>query len=436
MLSVPLIFDRIELDRLQYIELARRMEERDILPGDPLWSSFYAEEHRGTYTPYFTMNRVGQAVFEIATIIGTFVTPPPVSPKLDFVLPDPTSDSVEHIPTIPQKENYLNDVELIRAFALMFIPVLPYVPDNMNSLTLEEANDIERILFEAAKYVIFLSSLSDSIVLRAQSPFSHAGAAMYLGETKAAFIEAPVILTTALPDGHVGIKYFALVEATNDSSYDLTWQITWGALPNYLDMQRINRREAEITGIPSISSFGTTFFTVRVTNIVGLFHERTLSISIIPLELMILVANTHFSHADAALYFGEVQAAEPLLPPTIVTTDLPNAFTGEFYSETIFATNESQHNLTWEIIVGNLPVGLRFDKIDRYSGRISGFPDIAYVGTHSFTIRVTNVAGMYYERRFFITVEAILMASSVTADSPFSHAGAAMYLGETKAAPE
>jgi len=73
------------------------------------------------------------------------------------------------------------------------------------------------------------------------------------------------------------------------------------------------------------------------------------------------------------------------LPPTIITTTLPNGAIGIEYTVTLEATGTP--TLTWELFGGNLPPGLTLNT----SGIISGTPTLE--GTSTFTVKVTNSAG-------------------------------------------
>ena len=83
------------------------------------------------------LNRVGAAIAYIATRLTTAGYSVPVTPKTDWVAGD--------IPSATQMAAYLADVAAIRA-ALAVRPTTPSTPPDMDDLTVEEANDIERIL--------------------------------------------------------------------------------------------------------------------------------------------------------------------------------------------------------------------------------------------------------------------------------------------------
>ena len=126
-----LITDRTQAD----VDYAVRLSQKG-------WSGMTAEEKadwesnlKGTYNAS-DLNRVGNAVTYVAgrlTEAGYFV---PVSPKIDWTDSD--------IPKESDMQTYLEDVEILRS-ALTVLPETPEVPEDMEGLTYEEANDIERI---------------------------------------------------------------------------------------------------------------------------------------------------------------------------------------------------------------------------------------------------------------------------------------------------
>ena len=127
-----LITDRTQAD----VDYAVRLSQKG-------WSGMTVEEKadwgsnlKGTYNAS-DLNRVGNAVTYVAgrlTDAGYFV---PVSPKIDWTDSD--------IPKESDMQTYLEDVEILRS-ALTVLPETPEVPEDMEGLTYEEANDIERIL--------------------------------------------------------------------------------------------------------------------------------------------------------------------------------------------------------------------------------------------------------------------------------------------------
>ena len=107
------------------------------------WDGMTADERtqwnlglKGTYNAA-DLNRVGNAVNYVAGRLEGAGYSVPVNPKIDWLESD--------IPTYSDMEIYLNNVEIIRG-TLTVPPATPEVPEDMETLTYEEANDIERIL--------------------------------------------------------------------------------------------------------------------------------------------------------------------------------------------------------------------------------------------------------------------------------------------------
>lgn len=107
------------------------------------WDGMTADERtawtlglKGTYNAA-DLNRVGNAVNYVAGRLEGAGYSVPVNPKIDWLESD--------IPTYSDMSIYLNNVEIIRG-TLTVPTATPEVPDDMEGLTYEEANDIERIL--------------------------------------------------------------------------------------------------------------------------------------------------------------------------------------------------------------------------------------------------------------------------------------------------
>ena len=107
------------------------------------WDGMTADERtqwnlglKGTYNAA-DLNRVGNAVNYVAGRLEGAGYSVPVNPKIDWLESD--------IPTYSDMEIYLNNVEIIRG-TLTVPTTTPEVPEDMEGLTYEEANDIERIL--------------------------------------------------------------------------------------------------------------------------------------------------------------------------------------------------------------------------------------------------------------------------------------------------
>ena len=83
------------------------------------------------------LNRVGNAVTYVAGRLEEAGYAPDIDPKIDWTIPD--------IPTKSQMETYLDNVRALRN-AFTVPDSVPQVPADMEGLTYQEANDIERII--------------------------------------------------------------------------------------------------------------------------------------------------------------------------------------------------------------------------------------------------------------------------------------------------
>ncbi|HET9844863.1 MAG TPA: putative Ig domain-containing protein [Nitrospira sp.] len=167
----------------------------------------------------------------------------------------------------------------------------------------------------------------------------------------------PRITTTSLPGGTVSLPYNQTVQAAAGIG-TLTWSITVGSLPPGLTIgPSLTGPSVTISGTPTTQ--GTFNFTVRVTDTLGQFDTRALSISI------------------------NVPA-----PPNITTTTLPSGTIGQPYNQAVLATGTGP--LTFSIVspgTGTLPPGLTLNA----SGTITGAP--TSTGTFPFTVRVADTFG-------------------------------------------
>lgn len=103
----------------------------------------------GGYYNATDLNRVGGAVQYIAERLRTIGYALNIAPKTDW--------TVSGIPRASQMERYLHDVATIRA-ALTLGPTVPPVPSDMDSLTADEANNIERILLDIEDAIVRITA--------------------------------------------------------------------------------------------------------------------------------------------------------------------------------------------------------------------------------------------------------------------------------------
>ncbi len=154
---------------------------------------------------------------------------------------------------------------------------------------------------------------------------------------------APVIATSGLPSGVVGVPYAAQLHTADDRAG--TWSITAGTLPPGLTL---TASTGVISGTPTVQTIRD--FTVKFQDAGGLSVTKDFSIII------------------------EATA------PEIVTTSLPAAVKGVAYSQTVKIKDNRPG--VWDLASGTLPAGLTLAPT---TGVISGTPTAT--GTSAFVIR-------------------------------------------------
>jgi hypothetical protein len=181
------------------------------------------------------------------------------------------------------------------------------------------------------------------------------------------------ITTTALPGGSIGSAYSQTLAATGGTSAGYSWSTITGTLPPGLALTSLS---GVISGTPTAN--GTYNFTSQVNDSGGSFTSRQLSITI----------GTTLS---------------------ITTTSLPTGGTNVAYNQTVVAAG-GQAPFQWSVTAGNLPPGLN---LNTSSGAITGLPNTG--GTHTFTLRVQDAAGVFNTRQFTIVVTEGLSITTPTA---------------------
>lgn len=169
----------------------------------------------------------------------------------------------------------------------------------------------------------------------------------------------PVITTTTLPQGKVGLAYSSQLVASGGTA-PLTWARTAGTLPAGLTLSAAGR----LSGTPTAA--GTTSFTVRALDSAGLMDTQVLSLTV-----------------TGAF--------------TITTTTLPPGKVGAPYSAQLGASGGTAP-LTWARTVGTLPVGMTLST----AGLLSGTPTAA--ATSTFTVSATDAAGLTDTQVLVMTV--------------------------------
>jgi hypothetical protein len=157
----------------------------------------------------------------------------------------------------------------------------------------------------------------------------------------------PIITTTTLPGGTVGLAYDEGLQATGGTG-TLVWSLSGGSLPANLTLSSAGT----ISGTPTNTEASN--FTVRVTDALSQSDTQPLSIAI-----------------SAGL--------------TITTTSLPNAKVRKSYSRTLQRSG-GVLPFIWSVTPA-LPTGL---SLDTSTGKISGTPARGTAGTYSLTCTVED----------------------------------------------
>ena len=97
------------------------------------------------------LNRVGSALAAVGARLTAAGYAVPIAPKTDW--------TIEDIPTTTQMQRYIADVAVIRA-ALAVRASTPPTPPDMDDLTVEEANDIERILRDVDELITSMTGVT------------------------------------------------------------------------------------------------------------------------------------------------------------------------------------------------------------------------------------------------------------------------------------
>jgi len=193
---------------------------------------------------------------------------------------------------------------------------------------------------------------------------------------------APMITTSSLVSGTVGVMYSQQLAASNSPT---SWIVT-GSLPAGLTLNSVT---GLISGTPTTATSAS--FVVTAKNAGGTSITKALSITI--------------------------KAAAPVIP-VITTTSLPDGMVGTTYSQTLSANPAAT---SWNITSGNLPGGLTL----AINGTLSGTPSAA--GTFSFTVTASSGTNMSSPKALSIVV----LPSQQTTALPVTN-GLALWLDASK----
>jgi len=303
--------------------------------------------------------------------------------------------------------------------------------------------------------------------------------------TLALIVYAPPTITSTLGDGYATTAYTASLTASGGRA-PFTWSVASGTLPSGLSL-------APSSGILSGtlgSSVGTHNLTLRVTDSSGRTSTRAVTLSVYSLPVVTGAATSLDGYVTVPMssVYGASGGKPPLtfdtpstLPsgltlssdgrltgtpsvpgpfslqvratdangrsalrplalsiyalPSITTSSLPEADTGEPYS-TPLSVSGGKAPFSWSIVSGSLPSGLSLSSSGTVSGTTSS-------GTSSFTVRVSDTNSRVADRVLSLTVyvppsvttatlpnaisgqpySATLVASGGRAPLTWSHAG-------------
>ena len=161
-----LIYDRTQADVNRVFILKNKILTKGLNALSAEEKAEYMAGMKGAYNAS-DLNRVGQAIAYIADLLNGYGYSVQVYPKTDWTMSD--------TPTPEQLEQYLANVAALRQ-ALLVLPTTPEVPADMEGLTIQEANDIEKILVDIDRQ---LTSMRE-VMLHAAQPFLCCGCAVYL----------------------------------------------------------------------------------------------------------------------------------------------------------------------------------------------------------------------------------------------------------------
>ena len=165
------------------------------------------------------------------------------------------------------------------------------------------------------------------------------------------------IITTALPNGTVGVVYSAPLAASGGVPPYSNWTVSSGTLPTGLTL---NSASGVIGGTPTTISSSPVSFSLTVKDSGGsISPAQTLSITIVS-------------------------------PLAITSTSLPNGAVGAAYSAPLTASGGVPPYSSWTVSSGTLPNGLTLNST---SGVIGGTPITTTGSPFSFSVTVKDSAG-------------------------------------------
>jgi photosystem II stability/assembly factor-like uncharacterized protein len=208
-----------------------------------------------------------------------------------------------------------------------------------------------------------------------------------------------IIITSALPDGTVGIQYpITQLEASGgDGTY--YWSVNSQLLPPGIGFTN----SGLISGIPQ-NDPNVTY----------------------PHIYSFIVQVSSGSEVDTQNLSITINSAEQPTPPLdITTTSLPNGTKGNYYGATLQAVGGVPPRL-WSLVSGALPLGLTLDSGGVISGTIQNDPNVSYPHIYSFVVKATGFKGSSDTQPLSITVNEFLKPDLTISGTIKTQGGAAI----------
>lgn len=134
-MSLDLIYDRTDNDVSRLKEQKEALLKGEIL-SDGDYTEYMSFSHKGAYN-YTDLNRVNVAMRQLSDMLNALGYYVRIDTKSDWSYTD--------IPTKTQMDNYIANIETLRN-VVRYSPTTPPCPSDIIRLTIEEANNIEKIL--------------------------------------------------------------------------------------------------------------------------------------------------------------------------------------------------------------------------------------------------------------------------------------------------
>ena len=150
---INLIYDRTSSDVARIETLRKKVKNNTATTAE---LSEWLTSLKGAYN-YTDLNRVGEAIKTLATLLNDYGYVNSIEPKTDWEVGDK--------PNQAQMQKYLADLQALKDTYYVY-STTPQVPTDMVSLTYEEANNIEKILADI-----------ENVIKNMEKNFIHCGVA-------------------------------------------------------------------------------------------------------------------------------------------------------------------------------------------------------------------------------------------------------------------